>query len=103
MAIIIDKSEEGSAARTAALLREGKVGIIPCDTIYGLSGCVGETVSERLYEIKRRPQSKSFITLMAKEDLISSGLIVPDDILKRWPAPLTAILSDGSSTRRRFF
>ena len=95
MAIIIDKNKEGSAARTAALLREGKVGVIPCDTIYGLSGCVGEAVAERLYEIKRRPQSKSFITLMAKEDLLTSGLIVPDDILKRWPAPLTAILSDG--------
>ena len=32
---------------------------------------------------------------MAKEDLLTSGLIVPDDILNRWPAPLPAILSDG--------
>ena len=95
MALIISRNEKGSAERAGRLLRSGMVGIIPCDTIYGLSGCVSDKIAERLYEIKRRPQSKSFITLMTINDLRSSSLEVPEDILQRWPAPLTAILKDG--------
>ena len=94
MALIIKKSEEGSAEEAGRLLCSGMVGIIPCDTIYGLSGCVSEEIAERLYEIKRRPQSKSFITLMTLTDLASSSLAVPEDIIERWPAPFTAILKD---------
>lgn len=75
-------------------LRDGKVGIFPCDTIYGLCGIADPAVAERLYEVKRRPASKSFITLMTKEQVAASGLIVPQDILGIWPAPLTAILAD---------
>ena len=94
MAVIIEKSEKGSAERVGELLSAGKVGVLPCDTIYGLSGCVSEENAERLYEIKRRPKSKSFITLMSMGDLAASSLIVPDDLMRRWPAPLTAILGD---------
>ena len=34
MAVIIEKSEKGSAERVGELLSAGKVGVIPCDTIY---------------------------------------------------------------------
>ncbi len=73
-------------------LKEGQVGIFPCDTIYGLCGTADEKIAERLYEIKRRPQSKSFITLMTLDQVVENGFSVPDDILSRWPAALTAIV-----------
>ncbi len=95
--VVIRKNENESAERVGELLSERKAGIIPCDTIYGLSAVVGDDTSERLYEIKRRPQSKSFIVLMTLRDVRSSSLMVPEDIMRRWPAPLTAIVKDEES------
>ncbi len=92
MSTIIDYKRE-NIPLIAELLRERKVGALPCDTIYGISGVTGDDTSERIYEIKERPQSKSFITLMTKEQLKESDLIVPDDIFALWPCALTAILS----------
>lgn len=96
-ALVIKKAEEGSAERVGMMLREGAVGALPCDTIYGLSGIVGKASADRLYEIKRRPQSKSFITLMTLCQLEGSSLEVPSELLGIWPAPLTAILRDRAS------
>ena len=90
MADIIKYSPE-YAEEVGQRLSAGQVGILPCDTIYGLSAKVGEEWAERLYEIKKRPQSKSFIMLMTLEQVKASSLSVPDDILSRWPAPLTAV------------
>ncbi len=99
MADIIGYSIEG-AAEIGERLRRGEVGIFPCDTIYGLCGAARPEIADRLYEIKRRPASKSFITLMTKEQVASSRLSVPDEILSRWPAPLTAIvLSPDGGTK----
>ena len=98
MATIIEYNPS-SASEVGERLRRGEAGIFPCDTIYGLCGAANDDIAERLYEIKKRPQSKSFITLMTLEQVKASSLSVPDDILSRWPAPLTAIVmdSDGST------
>ena len=93
---IIERSDE-CAERTGRLLSEGCVGILPCDTIYGLSGIADKPRADRIYEIKRRPLSKSFIILMDKDTLQHSSLIVPDELMERWPAPLTAIVKDGKT------
>ena len=66
MAEIIDYGFD-NIKRVAERLREGKVGILPVDTIYGISSVVSEEGSERIYEIKERPQNKSFIVLMTKD------------------------------------
>ncbi len=93
-AVIIRKDEAKSAEKVGALLLSGSVGVLPCDTIYGLSGCVGEHSENRIFEIKNRPRSKSLITLMTLSDLEKSSLIVPEDIKRLWPSPLTAIVLD---------
>lgn len=97
MAEIIDYSY-GNIPRIAELLRERKVGALPCDTIYGISALVGDDTGGRIYEIKNRPQNKSFITLMTKEQVRKSSLIVPDDIFALWPCALTAVLMDKDGT-----
>ena len=94
MADIIEYTPS-SAMEVGRRLRRGEVGIIPCDTIYGLCAHADSRNAERLYEIKKRPASKSFITLMTKEQISERGLDVPEDILSIWPAPLTAVLPDG--------
>lgn len=87
----------------AERLKRGEVGIFPCDTIYGICACVCEESAERIYEIKHRPQSKSFIELMTKSDIDRRGLMVDEELLSRWPAPFTAIVknSEGSTTAVR--
>lgn len=97
MAQIIEYRRE-NIERIASLFRKGKLGVIPCDTIYGISGCVRDDVRERIYEVKERPQSKSFIVLMTKAQLSGSGLIVPEDILSLWPCSLTAVLGREDGT-----
>lgn len=84
---------------TIKRLRNGEVGIIPSDTIYGISSLVTEEAMERIYEIKERPQSKKLIVLSDKNSLESLGLIIPDEILSLWPSPLTVILptKDGDT------
>lgn len=87
-----------TAAEVGRRLSEGQVGIVPCDTIYGLCGRADEERAERIYQIKRRPHSKSFITLMTLSQVGEAGLAVPEDILSRWPAPLTAIVAGSDGT-----
>lgn len=91
--IILEKNE-GNLEEIAQLLFSNHVGAIPCDTIYGISARVGKENEDRIYEIKKRPQSKSFITLISLDGLRKSSLIVPDILYEIYPAPLTAILMD---------
>lgn len=97
MLIIERKSEY--IDQIASMLMNKKIGVVPCDTIYGLSGVVDEEVRERLYQVKMRPKSKSFIELWNIELLEKSGMEIPDVLYSLWPAPLTAILngSDGNT------
>lgn len=93
MAAIIDYREE-NIPEIARRLRRGEVGIIPSDTIYGISGIVGEERENRIYEIKERPASKKLIVLSSLEGLESLGVEVKDEIKKLWPSPLTVILPE---------
>ncbi len=98
MSEIIECRRENIEEIASRFLR-GEVGIIPGDTIYGISSAVSEEGRMRIYEIKERPKSKSFIVLMTKKQLEESSLTVPSSLLALWPAPLTCILgsSDGST------
>lgn len=89
MAVIVDVE---NIEETVKRLKAGEVGIIPSDTIYGISSLVDDEAMERIYEIKERPQSKKLIVLSDKASLESLGLIVPDSIMALWPSPLTVIL-----------
>jgi len=95
MARIINHTPD-NIPEVAERLRRGEICALPCDTIYGISGIVTALSSERIYEIKERPASKSFIVLMTKEQVQKSGLIVPADILSLWPCSLTAVLASPS-------
>ena len=73
-------------------LKRGEVGIIPSDTIYGISAIVSDKTMDRIYEIKNRPQSKKLIVLSDSASLEALKVIVQASVASLWPAPLTVIL-----------
>jgi L-threonylcarbamoyladenylate synthase len=79
-------------------LKKGEVGIIPTDTIYGIS-CLSSLKEkvESIYEIKGREFSKPFIILISDiDDLIKFNISPTDNetniIKKYWPGPVSIIL-----------
>ncbi len=84
----------------AALLRAGAVVLLPTDTIYGLHALAADQNARmRVEEIKGREAGKRFITIAANIDQLEElNAEVPGDLLKIWPAPLTAVLRCGGAT-----
>ena len=82
----------------AHLLRDGKVVLLPTDTIYGLhTVATDEAAVARIAEMKGREDEKPFIVLASSIDQLAEiGIEADVDLLRRlnniWPAPLTAIL-----------
>ncbi len=97
MKTMIFDFDERNIEKISQLLAEDKVGAIPCDTIYGFCARSNNSTREKIYELKKRPQNKNLITLMNKEYLSRSSLIVPKFLYDIWPAPLTAILKKKDS------
>ena len=84
-----------SFEKAGEYLLEGKVGLVPTDTIYGISSVISERdLVERIYEIKQRDRSKPFIILIPDKDAlikfgISEELIAKTS--KYWPGRNTLI------------
>ncbi len=84
------------------ILRGGGVILYPTDTIWGL-GCdaTNEKAVERIFEIKRRPTSKSLIVLLG--DVAKLSLYVDDmpdvawDLIECATEPLTVIYEKGKN------
>jgi L-threonylcarbamoyladenylate synthase len=79
------------------ILKEGGIGVLPTDTIYGLVGSAlkKETV-ERIYKVRKREKTKPFIVLISDvKDLKIFGIkIKPFQkklIKKFWPGPYSLI------------
>ena len=91
---IIQKSDSDSAQKTASVLKQGGVVIIPTDTVYGFSGIVGNGSDDRIRAIKGRAETKPLIQLIAcPEDLKKyTDDIIPPELLQKWPGALTIIV-----------
>ena len=82
----------------AQLLREGKVLLLPTDTIYGLHALATDPVAvQRICDLKGRDETRPFIVLASSVgQLTDLGVEASIDLLRRldaiWPAPLTVIL-----------
>ena len=92
---IIQKSDSDSAQKTASVLKQGGVVIIPTDTVYGFSGIVGNGSDDRIRAIKGRAETKPLIQLIASpEDLKKyTDDVVPEKLLQKWPGALTIIVN----------
>lgn len=77
------------------LLEDGAVGLVPSDTVYGLSAvALNEGSVRRIYELKGRDNHKPYIILLADFNQANQLGINPEDlslVSRLWPAPLTFI------------
>lgn len=81
------------------LLKNGKIGVIPTDTIYGLVGkALDKEVIKRIYRIKKRSQKKPFIVLINSIKDLDKFDIKIDARTKNflnlvWPGRISVILA----------
>lgn len=84
-------------------LKEGKIAIIPTDTVYGLVGdATNESVIKKIYEVKKRDKNKPLLILvsdleMLKDYIKSLNALEEKIINKFWPGPLTILLSKNEN------
>lgn len=91
MAYVTDKFDR----KISQLLKQGKAGVLPTDTIYGLS-CIAlsQTAVRRIHMLKHRDKTKPFVILISEiEQLTSLGINTAQaaPALAYWPGPLTLI------------
>lgn len=81
--------------KIADLLNNGKVGLFPTDTVWGLCCSVkNENAVKRIFEIKQREKDKPFLILGSSIDQLSgyTESELRNEITdKYWPGPLTIV------------
>ncbi len=98
--MIFPKDDPSSVATSASILSQGKIAVLPTDTIYGFSGIVDMEMDspfktgEKIREIKGRDDSKPFIHLISRpEDIFQfTNDEIPDELLEKWPGALSIIV-----------
>lgn len=108
--MIIKKSDQESAVRVAEVLKEGKIVILPTDTVYGFSGIVSTNTGAsqksdcptdvKIRAIKGRSETKPLIQLIAKpEDIfLHTDDKLPQKLLEKWPGALTIIVHNKEAS-----
>lgn len=80
------------------ILKEGGVGVIPTDTIYGIVGsALNSEVVEKIYKLRKRSKDKPFIILISSlNDLNHLNIKLTEKqkkfLQKNWPNPLSVVL-----------
>ena len=96
--MIFRKSDEKSTEICAKFINEGKIVIIPTDTVYGFSATSDpeKNTDAVIRKIKGRSETKPFIQLIAKpEDIFRyTDDKIPQKLLNLWPGPLTVIVNN---------
>ena len=98
--MILNKSDKNSVSECVQALKNGKIVIIPTDTVYGFSGIVmpGSSLDgdSKIKMIKGRAETKPFIQLIAKPEDIKNHTDdkIPQNLLSFWPGPLTIIVNN---------
>lgn len=99
---LLYKTVDSTVDQVVQLLREEQLLVLPCDTIYGLSGQYATTY-EKLCALKKPIGQHHFIVLATLESA-HQLCIVPPVLRKHWPCALTVILENregGGSTAIR--
>ena len=85
-----------SFRQATRLLKDGGVGVIPTDTVYGVVAQANNpSAVQKMYVLKKREQKPGTLVASSTQQLIDLG--VPkseiDTVKKWWPNPLSAILT----------
>lgn len=80
------------------LLKSGKIGVMPTDTIYGIVGsALNPQTVEEIYRLRKRTKNKPMIILISGlNDLNNFNIKLTDQqkdyLQKNWPNPLSVVL-----------
>ena len=94
--------DKADLEEAVATLRRGGIILYPTDTVWGI-GCdaTNEEAVRRIYELKRREDSKSMLVLVAEthevERLISEVPEVAYDLMELAVRPITIVYPSGAS------
>lgn len=83
-----------------ALLRQGAVGVLPTDTIYGIvARAADKRAVERLYKVKHREGKPGTVVAASIEQLQELGIERKylDKVVYLWPNPISIVLPAGDS------
>lgn len=92
----------------AQLLKSGKIGIMPTDTIYGIHCLANDpNLVDKIYQIKKRPDKIPLITIISNlDDLLPFEVELNDysheQISRFWPGPNTLIFDTNQNETRSF-
>lgn len=81
------------------LLKKGKIGVIPTDTIYGIVGsALNPEAVEEIYTLRKRETDKPFIILISSVDDLKKFEVKltkeqKEFLGKNWPNPVSVILA----------
>lgn len=84
------------------LLKNGEIGVIPTDTIYGIVGsALNEETVDKIYRLRKRSLEKPMIILISSLDNLKKFDITLTDkqkefLQKNWPNPLSVVLTCSS-------
>ncbi|MCQ2575483.1 MAG: threonylcarbamoyl-AMP synthase [Treponema sp.] len=96
--MICHKSDNNSINLCTEYLKNGKILILPTDTVYGFSGIVSENTDtdSKIRLIKGREESKPMIQLISSPEELKKYTDdeIPVSLLSYWPGPLTIIVKD---------
>lgn len=91
--------EKKTINQIIAMIKNGGIGVLPTDTLYGLVGSalIPKTVG-RIYRVRRRNKKKPMIVLIEKIDDLARFGVVPDPEQRKhmkrlWPGPVSLIFS----------
>lgn len=90
-------------AEVVQLLKDGAVGIVPTDTVYGIvTPLFNEQAVERIYTIKGRPPDQPVGTILIGSVDQIDDYTDAEDLLRAqvyWPGPTSVILNVGEKLR----
>ena len=92
----------------ATLLFEGKIGVLPTDTIYGLHCLTTDPkLIKKIYDLKKLPDETPLITLISDEKELEQfsvevGEFEKGIMKKYWPGPNTLIFDTNDGNTRSF-
>lgn len=90
-----------SLEQAVPLLKDGAVGVLPTDTVYGLvTNATNLESVERFYALKSRDQKPGTLIAANVEQILALGVPAQEveQVAKYWPNPLSAVLTiNGNS------
>lgn len=97
--------EKEKVEQAANLIREGKLVVIPTETVYGIAAnMLNEKTIQRLYAVKQRPKDKPFsLHIAAKEEVEKYAIDIAPfawRLIERfWPGPITLLLKSKDNNK----